>query len=679
PLAVAPNFIVDGRECIVPLAVEEPSIVAALSSAARLARAAGGFDTECDESLLIGQVHLSGMDDAATAMAAINDARGTLMEAADAVHPRLVRRGGGVRDLEVRQVDTRDHGAVVVVHLLVDTRDAMGANLVNTMCEALAPELAALSGGQVALRILSNLVDRSLVTATVRYPLEQLANDPAEATAARDAIVLANDIAMADPYRAATHNKGIMNGIDAVAIATGNDWRAIEAGAHAYAAIDGSYRALTEWRVGDNGDLVGRLRLPLKVATVGGTLDLNAAASLGLRITGVQSATGLARIMAAVGLAQNFSAIRALATSGIQHGHMRLHARSVAASVGTPDAIFEDVVSELIESGDIKDWKAREILAARQTDEDRDSAASSAGKVILLGEHAVVYGKHALALPVADAMRAIVERDRSPTITIPDWGIHQPVDLDAEPGQGLDAAVALIRRELGIGDAQFALSVRSRLPRAMGLGSSAALAVAIVRALAKAYGLEFDDERTNAIAFECERLAHGTPSGVDNTLATYAKPMLFRRGESLEIRDVELSSPPPIIVACSKTRGMTVDQVEGVRARREVSGGHYDALFERMDEISLEGSEALRKGNYERLGALMDICQGLLNAIGVSTPELERMVTIARGAGALGAKLTGAGGGGSMIALAPGRMDDVEAALSAAGFETLPIMGGETK
>lgn len=672
PMGIAPNFRVDGCDYVVPLVVEEPSIVAALSAAARLARRTGGFTTHCDESLLVGQVHLADIGDVQAAGEAVLAARHALLDEANAVHPRLVHRGGGARDIEVHTIATDEHGEVLAVRILVDTRDAMGANLVNTLCEALAPSLADLTGGRIALRILSNLADRSIVTATASFPLRGLAKRDGDAEQARDGIVLANAIARSDPHRAATHNKGIMNGIDAVAVATGNDWRAIEAGAHAYAARDGQYRALTDWRVGENGDLVGEIRLPLKVGTVGGTLELNDAAAIGLRITAVESALELARLMAAVGLAQNFSALRALATSGIQHGHMRLHARSLAASVGTPDQHFTSVVSALVESGEIKEWKAREILAdVLSAEDDPAPSSSAAGKVILLGEHAAVYGKHALALPVADAMRASVERDAEPTITMPDWGVHRSVDLDAGPDQGLDAAVALIRRELGLEDQRFALTVRARVPRAMGLGSSASLAVAITRALASSYDLALDDERCNAIAFQCEKLAHGTPSGVDNTLATYGKPMLFRRGDDLETRELRLSAPLPIVIACSNARGLTIKQVEGVRRRRAQQPAHYDAVFEQIDALTLAAVDAIDAADHATLGRLMNLCHGLLNAIEVSTPELERMVGIARSAGALGAKLTGGGGGGSIVALAPGRTKEVETALRAAGFDTL--------
>ena len=625
PLAIAPNFLVNGRDYVVPLAVEEPSIVAALSGAARMARASGGFDTECEESLLTGQVHLANLADMKAGIAAILGSKDKLLASANEVHPRLVARGGGVRDLEVHELALPDGERTIVVHLLVDTCDAMGANLVNTICEAVAPELVALSGGTVAMSILSNLADRSLVTARVRYPLAELAKSDEQAATVRDAIVRADQIAHADPNRAATHNKGIMNGIDSLAIATGNDWRAIEAGAHAYAASDGQYRSLTRWYVHESGDLYGEIRLPLKVGVVGGTIAANPAAALGMRIAGVESATELAGLMAAVGLAQNFAAIRALVTTGIQEGHMRLHARSAAAATLAVDP----------------------------------GTATAAGKVILLGEHAVVYGKHAVALPICDAVTAQVTRD-NPQSTFP---------------AGFDDGIAIIARELGVDIDGVGIAVQSKIPRAMGLGSSAAIAVAIIRGFNDAFELGIDNERINAIAFECERLAHGTPSGVDNTIATYAHPMLFRRGEELEFSSIELSEPAPIVIAFGGATGMTIEQVAGVRARREKNAAHYDAIFSEIDAISCAGAEALAAADYAQLGALMNICHGLLNAIEVSTPELEDMVSIARASGAAGAKLTGAGGGGSIVAICPGTQDAVAAALVAAGFETMTLDG----
>ena len=653
PLAIAPNFIVNGREHIVPLVVEEPSITAGLSAAAALARQCGGFEVDSDSSLLIGQVHVTDMADADHAIAAVSSARASLIEAANAVHPRLAERGGGVRDIEVRLFALPDGRPLLAVHVLVDTCDAMGANLVNSICEGIAPDIADLCSGRVALRILSNLADRSLFTARVRYGL------PEEE---RNAIVTANDIACVDPYRAATHNKGVMNGVDALAIATGNDWRAIEAGAHAYAAATGRYQALTRWHVDADGMLVGAMTLPLKVGTVGGTLANNPAATLGLAMTGVKNARELAELMAAVGLAQNFAALRALATRGIQAGHMKLHARSVAATAGAPAALFDVVVEQLVESGEIKTWKAREIIAALQGDDGEYDApiATAAGKVILLGEHGVVYGRHALAVPIPDAVRVRLSKADALSHDLP------------------EEFVACLLRELDVQDTRVRIGVDSSLPFGKGLGSSAAIAVAVARAFNTWLELGLIDERINEIAFASEKFAHGTPSGVDNALATYARPMLFNKQAGLQIEFLELDRMPPLLVAWGEGTGKTSELVAAVRKRRARSQAQFDRVFDQMDALSQSGAEALRDGRWEELGTAMNICHGLLNAIGVSTPDLENMVFLARQSGAVGAKLTGAGGGGSIVALCPHSVTEVRDALRDAGYQTLILANGES-
>ena len=644
PLAVAPHFIVNGRDCIVPLVVEEPSIVAGLSKAAALARAQGGFEVVSAGSLLVGQVHVTGFADPDHAVGAIEGQKPALIEAGNAVHPRLEERGGGVRDIELRLFDLPDGKPAIAVHVLVDTCDAMGANLVNTICEEIAPAIAAACDGNVALRILSNLVDRSLYTARARFGVPE---------AERDAIILANDIALVDPYRAATHNKGVMNGVDAVAIATGNDWRAIEAGVHAYAARSGQYRSLTSWSVDDHGQLLGEITLPLKVGTVGGTFASNPAAALGLALTGAGSADDLAGIMAATGLAQNFAALSALATSGIQAGHMKLHARSLAAATGATGALFEAVVDELVASGEIKDWKAREIFAGLQGANAPDPHGRAAGKVILLGEHGVVYGRHALAMPIPSAV--------SVTLTEAPELSH---DLPAE-------FVTNLFTELGVTETNWRIDIDSRLPFGKGLGSSAAIAVALARACDAKLDLGLDDERINAIAFESEKLAHGTPSGVDNTLATYARPMLFDNDGELKFELLEPANVPPLVIAWGDETGSTKEMVAGVRERRSSATAHFDAIFDEMGRLSREGARLLQRGDWEGLGRLMNICHGLLNAIGVSTPQLERMVVLARQSGAAGAKLTGAGGGGSIVAMCPGKVDEVTRALRRGGYSTL--------
>ncbi|HNP63546.1 MAG TPA: hydroxymethylglutaryl-CoA reductase, degradative [Woeseiaceae bacterium] len=678
PLAVAPNFIVNNREYIVPLVVEEPSIVAALGSAAVLARRSGGFSVNCDESLLAGQIHVLGVSDVDAAIAALIAAKEELLTSANAVHPRLLKRGGGARDIEARPLTLDDGTPLIALHVLVDTCDAMGANLVNTICEAIAPMVIEICGGEVALRILSNLVDRSLVVASVRYPASVLATSGMGGEEVRDRIVRANAIAMADSHRAATHNKGVMNGIDAVAIATGNDWRALEAGAHAYAARLGRYSALTRWSVSAAGDLEGELAIPLKVGIVGGTLASNEAARLGLALCGVQSAKELAQVMAAVGLAQNFSALRALVTSGIQEGHMRMHARSVANSAGArPDQLGE-VIDRMLASGEVKAWKAAEILAEMTpvVASGDTASATAAGKLILFGEHAVVYGRHALALPIPDAVKAsVAATDGQSELIVPEWGLR--IGVDRNSSDGAVAALNLILGKMSVADSGFAVTVSSRLPRGMGLGSSAAIAVAIIRALAKHQQIELTDNDVNDIAFECEKLAHGTPSGIDNTVCCYGKPVLFRKSDSLGFKEVQTELRLPIVVGFSRAAGSTLEQVAGVRRRREKNRQRYDAIFDQIDGLSIDGAHALANRQYGELGMMMNVCHGLLNALQVSTPDLENMVDIARRAGAIGAKLTGAGGGGSIVALCPGVEKPVRAALHAAGYSTLQMEPGE--
>jgi len=432
-----------------------------------------------------------------------------------------------------------------------------------------------------------------------------------------------------------------MNGVDALAIATGNDWRAIEAGAHAYAAVSGQYSPLSTWSEGSGGDLVGELSMPIRVATVGGTLTTNAATGLAIRLSGVKSSQELAELMAAVGLAQNFAALRALATHGIQDGHMKLHARGTAPARDQQPAPLAEPMG------------------------------TAAGKVILLGEHAVVFGKHAVALPIADAVTAsVAESNKGSFISIPQWGVAQAV-TDSVPGAA--AAVQLILSELAIDNGAYSIDVRSTLPRAMGLGSSAALAVAVVRAFSRFLVLDLDDERVNSIAFACEKLAHGTPSGIDNSIATIGTPMLFSNAGTLKIDELALQETPPIVIALSSQPGLTLEQVAGVRSRHQRHRDHYDAIFDQMDALSLSGAAALQSADYEELGSLMNICHGLLNAIEVSTPEIESMVSLARTAGAAGAKLTGGGGGGSVVALCPGTVSDVVSAFAAAGYETLSL------
>ncbi|PKK86376.1 MAG: hydroxymethylglutaryl-CoA reductase, degradative [Thermoplasmata archaeon HGW-Thermoplasmata-1] len=319
PLGIATNFLIDGRDYLIPMATEEPSIVAAASKAAKMARALGGFTTQVNPPVMIGQIELRGVKSFRRAKAAINGATAGILAAANECDPKLVKAGGGALGIELRKLSGR---GAAVAHLLVDVRDAMGANAVNTMCEKVAPLIAEAARAIYGLRILSNLADRRIAMASATFSAESLGGNETV-----DAIIAAYRFAKVDPYRAATHNKGIMNGIDAVLLASGNDWRAVEAGAHAYAARSGRYEPLTEWKKDANGDLAGRIELPLSVGIVGGSIRENPAARACIKMLGVKSASELSAVAAAVGLAQNLAAMRALAGEGIQAGHMRLHAR----------------------------------------------------------------------------------------------------------------------------------------------------------------------------------------------------------------------------------------------------------------------------------------------------------------------------------------------------------------
>ena len=375
PLGIGANFLVNGKEYLIPMVVEEPSVVAAVSYAAKLARTGGGFLAGSTPPVMIAQVQLLGVADMAAAEAAILAARAELLALAD-TSPSITARGGGPVDIEVRRLPVTPTAPMLVVHLLFDTRDAMGANAVNTAAEAIAPVLERLSGGRALLRILSNLTDRRRAWAEVTIPAAAFSTIDFAGADVIEGIAHANAFAVADPYRAATHNKGILNGIDAVAIATGNDWRAIEAGAHAYAARDGQYRALTDWRVvsGAGGEergtpsaelsLYGRLELPLAVGTVGGATRAHPAAQVALKILGVSGAQELAEVMAAAGLAQNLAAIRALATEGIQRGHMALHARQMAVAAGAQGEAVDRIAAQLIAERQIRVERARELLVS---------------------------------------------------------------------------------------------------------------------------------------------------------------------------------------------------------------------------------------------------------------------------------------------------------------------------
>jgi hydroxymethylglutaryl-CoA reductase len=362
PIGIALNFLVNGRDVLIPMVIEEPSVVAGASFMAKLARTGGGFTASSTPAEMIGQMQVLDLRDVEGAGAAVMRHRADLLAEADAIDPVLSGVGGGARDLQVRVIEDSPIGAFLVVHLIYDVRDAMGANAVNTACERLAPQIEAITGGRVHLRILSNLADRRLTRSTCRIPTQSLTFSEYSGEAVRDGIIEAWAFAVSDPYRASTHNKGIMNGVDAVVIATGNDWRAIEAGAHAYAARDGRYTSLSAWRRAENGDLIGELEMPMAVGIVGGATRVHPGAQAALRLMQVQNASDLAQVIVSVGLAQNMAALRALATEGIQRGHMSLHARQVAIAAGASGATIDVVAARLVAEKLVRVDRAEAIL-----------------------------------------------------------------------------------------------------------------------------------------------------------------------------------------------------------------------------------------------------------------------------------------------------------------------------
>ena len=368
PVGIGLNFMVNGRDVLIPFVVEEPSVVAGASFMAKLARAGGGFTATTTEPLMIGQMQLINVVNMNEARLKIYEHKAELLEIADAIDPILKKFGGGARDLEMRMIEESAIGPFIVIHLIYDVRDAMGANAVNTACEKLAPRIEEITGGKVHLKILSNLADRRIARVRCTIPVSELTVgfESFKGETVRDGIIAAYAFAASDPYRAATHNKGIMNGVDSVVIATGNDWRAIEAGAHAYAARSGRYTSLSTWGKDKDGNLVGTLEMPMAVGIVGGATKVHPAAQAAVKLMGVKTASELAEIIVSVGLAQNMAALRALATEGIQRGHMSLHARQVAIAAGASGELIDKVASQMVMEKVVRVDRAEEILSKMQ-------------------------------------------------------------------------------------------------------------------------------------------------------------------------------------------------------------------------------------------------------------------------------------------------------------------------
>jgi hydroxymethylglutaryl-CoA reductase len=366
-LGIAVNFTINGKDYLIPMAIEEPSVVAAASNSAKMAREKGGFWTSSTAPVMIGQIQITGVKDPNRAKHVLLERKHEILDLANKQDPVLVKVGGGAKDLGVRIIHTL-HGPSVIVHIHVDVRDAMGANAVNTMAEAVAPMVEEMTGGRVYLRILSNLATHRLARARAIWPKEALGGDEVV-----NGVIEAYVFADADPYRCATHNKGIMNGIDAVMLATGNDTRAIEAGAHAYAAMSGSYKPLTTFEKTPEGDLVGTIELPMAVGLIGGATKVHPTARACIKLLGVKTAQELGEVAAAVGLAQNLAALRALATVGIQKGHMSLHARNIAASAGCPPELVDEVVRVMIAEKKIRMDRAQEIVQELTREKSKQS------------------------------------------------------------------------------------------------------------------------------------------------------------------------------------------------------------------------------------------------------------------------------------------------------------------
>jgi len=364
PLGIATNFLIDGRDVLVPMATEEPSVIAAASNGARMARGCGGFSTSSTGPLMRGQIQATGVEDPFGAKQEILMHKRELIKSANEVDPMLVKLGGGVNDVEVHIIESR-LGPMVVIHLIVDCRDAMGANAVNTMAEALAPRIEELTCGKVYLRIISNLADKRLARAKATFKSEDIGGHEV-----MDGIIQAAALAEVDSYRAATHNKGIMNGVTAVVLATGNDTRAVEAGAHAYAAVGGRYKSLTSYEKNRNGDLVGTIELPIAIGLVGGATRVHPVAKANVKILGVKSADELGRIIASVGLAQNFAALRALVSEGIQRGHMSLHSRNIAMQAGASCDLVDIIAARMAAERRISVDRAIELMKELEKEEN---------------------------------------------------------------------------------------------------------------------------------------------------------------------------------------------------------------------------------------------------------------------------------------------------------------------
>ncbi len=662
PLGLGLNFLIDGKEYLVPMAIEEASIIAAVSKAALMIRSGGGFRTEVDPPVMIGQVQVLDLEDPSSAAQVLHERKADVIEQANLAGPRMVARGGGVFDIETRVLDGGgDVGLMLVLHILMDVREAMGANAVNSACESVGPLVEEITGGRVNLRILSNLADRRLARAEFVLPFDRLATEGLSGEQVARRMIEAGSLAKVDPYRATTHNKGIFNGIGAAALALGQDWRAIEAGGHAYAAHGGQYRSLTDYSIVNKG-LRGTIELPLQVGWVGGAVNSHPGVRILREISGIKNAAELAGLLAAVGLAQNFAACLALSTVGIQKGHMSLHARSVALSVGVPAEHVEEVAQEMIGRGEVRVAVAEEIYRSMQHHLEEmpfgdglPLQAFSPGKVILFGEHATVYNYPGIVSATDIGLNVRIKHDEhGPRFLNPKFKQVFPAPKSDQDIRLFSRAVDLALEMYGLQSEPIAVQIDSELVPGMGLGSSAAFSAALCSAL-KSYKHQDQPRRATTEFFNdvqrLEAIFHGHPSGMDAATVLSDGVIWFRKGPPREILPIKLNEPMAGLICLVEPGGRTIEMVAHVRRSRDLNPKRVDNILEEIGNLTTDAGIALGTGDAEEVGRLMFRNHELLARLGVSTPALDLAVEQLLEAGVLGAKLTGSGGGGAVIAL----------------------------
>lgn len=662
PLGLAPNFLINGRDYLIPMATEEPSVVAAASRAARLIRAGGGFIARSDQSVMIGQIQLVDLPDVEKAVHSLHRRKGEILKAVDDLLPRMKERGGGAVDIETRIIGDNYSGTMLIVHILIDVCDAMGANVINGVCERVGPHIEKITGARANMKILSNLADRRLARAEFAIPVSILEQDDLSGAEVAARLVQASRWARLDPYRAATHNKGIFNGIAAVALAFGLDWRAIEAGGHAYAARDGVYRGLTEYRIEQNV-FYGTIELPLQVAWTGETSCHRPDIRALKKIIGVASARELAGVLAAVGLAQNLAACLALCTEGIQRGHMALHARYVAAGAGIPGSDIEQVASEMIRSRRVHIDAAADIYDRLQNHQKQMvhkneilARTFAPGKVILFGEHAVVYGYPSIVTALEQGTRLEIRRDKNgPRLLHPSLKASSMPFCDDNDYRYFSQAAHLALTGYNLVKEPMEIWVESDLVPGVGLGSSAAFSVALCRAFAEIseIGQSTGGPDLREMVHLLETVFHRNPSGADAAAILEQNAVWFQKGQPNTIAPVQSQKECLGMVCVVDEPRRTAEMVATIEQARKRNKVFVDGIFDDIGDVTVDAALALRDGQIEKLGRLMVRNHELLARLDLSTPRLDRAVANLLDMGLPGAKLTGAGGGGAVVMILP--------------------------